>query len=481
MGARAKIAALTLVLLSAVGIAETALAGIDTGFEDVADGDTFASPIAWLRLSGISRGCNPPLNSQYCPDQPVTRGQMAAILSRALDLPDAAEDWFVDDGNSVFEADINRLAAAHITVGCDPPANDHYCPDDVVTRGQMAAFMVRAFELPAASPATEFRDVDSSIFADSIHRMAAAHVTMGCNPPTNDRFCPGDVVTREQMAAFIWRALSRPEIAAPSRIVAVGDVARCELNTDEQTAALADEAFRHANGVVAILGDAVYNEGSPQQFADCYAPSWGRHRFRTLPAVGNHEYRTADASGYFGFFGEAAGDPAQGWYEYSIQGWQVVVLNSNCDEIGGCHAGSEQELWLRDRLATAASSCTLAYMHHPRFSSGHHGDNSSLTDLWQALVDYNADVTLAGHDHNYERLAPMDANGEPASSDGVQSFVVGTGGTWLRPVGSPRPGSEVVIDDSHGVLILDLEPDGYTWQFVDTNGRVLDEGARQCS
>ncbi len=282
------------------------------------------------------------------------------------------------------------------------------------------------------------------------------------------------------MAAFIWRAMARPGSAPPTRVVAVGDVARCELETDEQTAALAGEAFRSKNGVVAMLGDAVYNDGSPEEFAHCYAPSWGRHRFRTFPAAGNHEYRTADASGYYDYFGDAAGDPTQGWYAYSLGEWQVVVLNSNCDEIGGCHAGSDQELWLRQQLADTDSQCTLAYMHHPRFSSGHHGDDPSLTDLWRALVDNEVEIALAGHDHHYERLAPLDEAGV-ATPSGVQSYVVGTGGTWLRPVSSPRLGSEVVIDDNHGVLVLDLDPDKYTWQFVDITGSIRDQGSRRCS
>ena len=478
---RAAIAGLALIALSAVTIADTASAGIETGFDDVADGDTFATPIAWLRLTGIARGCNPPLNSQYCPERPVTRGQMAAILVRTLDLPGSSEDWFVDDDDSVFEDDINRLAAARITLGCNPPNNNRFCPQDLVTRGQMAAFVTRAFELPPAPPSTDFADIHSSVFADSIRRMAAAQVTLGCNPPTNDQFCPDADVTRQQMAAFVWRAMLQPEVSPPSRIVAVGDVARCELESDEHTAALADEAFRHKNGVVAILGDAAYDAGSPAEFAHCYATSWGRHRFRTLPAVGNHEYHTPDAGGYFDYFGDAAGDPTQGWYAYDLGDWHVVVLNSVCDEIGGCDVGSDQETWLREHLESDQSACTLAYMHHPRFSSGPHGDSTEVTALWQALVDHGVDLALAGHDHHYERLAPLEANGEPGAPGGVQSFVVGTGGTWLRPVSQPRPGSEVIIDDSHGVLILDLESTGYEWQFMDTTGAVLDQGSRICS
>ncbi|MDX2345029.1 MAG: alkaline phosphatase, partial [Acidimicrobiia bacterium] len=139
------------------------------------------------------------------------------------------------------------------------------------------------------------------------------------------------------------------------------------------------------------------------------------------------------------------------------------------------------EKWLRSTLAASSAQCTLAYMHAPRFSSGVHGDADWLEDLWQALDDYDAYLMLAGHDHNYERLAPLHADGTQVASGGIQSFVVGTGGTWLRDTDSPRSGSEVLIDDKHGVLVLDLEPDSYEWQFVDTTGAVLDQGSRSCS
>lgn len=164
-----------------------------------------------------------------------------------------------------------------------------------------------------------------------------------------------------------------------------------------------------------------------------------------------------------------------------MAGWQIVVLNSNCDEIGGCAAGSAQERWLRVELASFDGACTLAYLHHPRFSSGSHGDDDRTADLWRALEDYGADLILAGHDHNHERLKPLHADGSPALATGIQSFVVGTGGTSLRPTESPRPGSEKLIDDKHGVLVLDLSSSSYKWQFVDTNGATLDQGVRSCS
>ncbi|MGF1665959.1 MAG: D-alanyl-D-alanine carboxypeptidase family protein [Acidimicrobiia bacterium] len=188
------------------------LAGYDSGeltrpgrLVDSLD-SVFAADIVWLVSEGISRGCNPPFNDLFCGDDPVTRGQMAAFLSRALGLAhgDAA---FSDTAGHVFADDAARLAAAGITRGCNPPANDRFCPDEVVTRGQMAAFLSRALQLPDADGS--FEDTAGDVFADDAARLAAAGITLGCNPPANDRFCPDDPVTRGQMAAFLQRALTR--------------------------------------------------------------------------------------------------------------------------------------------------------------------------------------------------------------------------------------------------------------------------------
>lgn len=177
--------------------------GGDGSFLDVPSSHTFFADVEWLAARGITAGCNPPTNDRFCPDGFVSRGQMAAFLDRALDLP-VGPDAFVDDGSSVFEANINALAAAAITQGCNPPLNNLYCPLGNVTRGQMAAFLVRAFGLP---PGPErFVDDDGSIFEDDIEALAAAGITLGCNPPANDRFCPDGLVTRGEMAAFLHRA-----------------------------------------------------------------------------------------------------------------------------------------------------------------------------------------------------------------------------------------------------------------------------------
>jgi hypothetical protein len=175
-------------------------------FTDIGD-SVFADDIEWLGGAGVTLGCNPPLNTEYCPDQVVTRGQMAAFLVRALGLTDRLGDPFTDDDASVFEADIEKLAAAGITKGCNPPVNDMFCPEAPVTRAQMAAFLVRALSYTDSGDGDLFTDDDGSLFEDAIDKLATGGVTRGCNPPTNDMFCPNDVVTRGQMAAFLHRAV----------------------------------------------------------------------------------------------------------------------------------------------------------------------------------------------------------------------------------------------------------------------------------
>lgn len=180
---------------------------IPQGADAFADDDTseFEADIEWLAAAGITRGCNPPVNDLFCPDDEVTRGEMAAFLSRLLDLPASGASTFADTGDSIFADEIARLAEAGLTRGCNPPVNDRYCPDDPVTRGQMAAFLVRAFDLPAGG-AGPFVDDDGSVFEDDVSRLVAAGLTRGCNPPINDQFCPTRSVTRAEMAAFLHRS-----------------------------------------------------------------------------------------------------------------------------------------------------------------------------------------------------------------------------------------------------------------------------------
>lgn len=172
------------------------------------DASEFEDDIEWLAESDITRGCNPPANTLFCPDVAVTRGQMAAFLTRALDLSATAANPFIDDDGSTFEEDITALAEAGVTLGCNPPSNSRFCPDDVVSRGQMSAFLRRALEgVLAAAPAVSFGDDDNSVFESDIEWLATTGVTRGCNPPTNSHFCPDSPVSRGQMAAFLHRAL----------------------------------------------------------------------------------------------------------------------------------------------------------------------------------------------------------------------------------------------------------------------------------
>lgn len=169
------------------------------------DGSVFESDIEKIVAAGITNGCNPSSTTEYCPGQAVTRGAMAAFLARALDLPEVTGVDFIDDDTSIFEDDIEKIAAAGITNGCNPPKGNEFCPERLVTRGEMAAFLTRALQLPPGV-GFDFSDDDGSVYEDSIERIAARGITLGCNT-TGNQFCPDDHVTRGQMAAFLARAL----------------------------------------------------------------------------------------------------------------------------------------------------------------------------------------------------------------------------------------------------------------------------------
>jgi hypothetical protein len=203
-----------LLLFVSVGLALAASLPPGGTFTDD-NGNVHEANIEAIAAEGITRGCNPPVNDRYCPSNSVTRGQMAAFLVRALNLTDRLEDPFTDDDGNVFEADIERLAAAGITRGCNPPENDRFCPEQAVTRGQMAAFLVRAMGYADDGGGDLFVDDDGSVFETDIDRLGVAGVTRGCNPPDNDEFCPSAPVLRDQMASFLTRALGLTPITPP--------------------------------------------------------------------------------------------------------------------------------------------------------------------------------------------------------------------------------------------------------------------------
>ena len=256
-------------------------------------------------------------------------------------------------------------------------------------------------------------------------------------------------------------------------VVAAGDIAGCWWRADEATARLLD----HINGVVMPLGDNVYSHGTAAQFADCYGPTWGRHKSRTRPAIGNHDYRTGHGAPYYAYFGAVAGPAGKGWYSFDVDGWHVVVLNSEF----ATEEGSEQLRWLRDDLRAHPVRCTLAAMHRPRFSSGEHGDSERVKALFEVLYEGGADVLLGGHDHMYERFAPQDPGGRPDPARGIRQFVVGTGGAPFYDFRAELdPNSEVHQNTMHGVLRLVFHPDGYDWEFVGTGAGFSDKGSERC-
>jgi acid phosphatase type 7 len=230
---------------------------------------------------------------------------------------------------------------------------------------------------------------------------------------------------------------------------------------------------------VLTLGDNQYSDGTLAQYQGSFDATWGRFKSVMYPSVGNHEYHTPGAAGYFDYFGTAAGPRDKGYYSFDIGAWHLVALNSNCTEIGGCEEGSVEEQWLRADLAASSASCTLAYWHHPRFSSGTHGSDPRMAAIWQALYDFGADVVLSGHDHNYQRFAPQTADGA-ADAQGLREFVVGTGGRSQYPTGAPIANQEAQSQDTFGVLELTLHPTSYEWQFVPETGAFSDSGSATC-
>src|SRR5918994_180315 len=278
------------------------------------------------------------------------------------------------------------------------------------------------------------------------------------------------------VAAIVGFYVSRSAQAASVVMVGAGDIAHCSTTTDEATAKLLDGI----SGTVFTFGDNAYNSGTSAEFANCYNPTWGRHKARTKPSVGNHEYLTSGASGYFNYFGAAAGDPKKGYYSYDRGAWHVVVLNSNCSNVS-CAVGSPQEQWLRADLAAHPNKCTLAYFHAPLYSSGQHGNGTSVRPFWQALYQANADVVLSGHEHSYERFAPQNPYGAFDSARGIREFVVGTGGKSHYPFGTIKANSQVRNASAYGVLKLTLHPRSYEWKFIPLAGKTFtDSGTNEC-
>jgi hypothetical protein len=294
-------------------------------------------------------------------------------------------------------------------------------------------------------------------------------------------------------------------VARTVTVAAAGDIA-CPPGspTDPfhcQQQATSDLLVGHGYDRVLALGDNQYESGALSDYLASFGPTWGRVQGITSPVPGNHEYSGiypppagSAANGYFDYFDGTgkqtgrAGRRGEGWYSFDLGNWHLIALNSVCallprgSAADGCAAGSPQERWLKADLRAHPDRCTLAYWHYPRFSSGNAPDSNhvEMTQLWNDLVAAHAELVLSGHQHGYERFAPMDgAGGQPAN--GLREFVVGTGGEDFHGFNPPEPGSQVINADTFGVLRLTLRTTGYDWQFEPIAGETFtDSGSADC-
>jgi hypothetical protein len=316
---------------------------------------------------------------------------------------------------------------------------------------------------------------------------------LGLNGPTSDE----EIQYAGSAGYYLWVIYSAqgsgpyeawiaqtPDGGPSETLVGAGDIASCGSLGDEATAALLDQI----PGTVFTAGDNAYLDGSAQDFANCYDPSWGRHRERTFPALGNHDYRTNFGADYYAYFGDRAGDPGKGYYSYDLGSWHVIVLNSNSlstllNPLSPQFQALviEQGQWLASDLAASTKLCTVAYWHHARFSSGLHGNEPLLDGLWRMLHGVGVDVVVVGHDHMYERFGPQTADALPDPGGGIRQFTVGTGGVGHYVFGASQPNSEVRNDTEFGVLKLTLYQESYDWEFVTAPlGVRMDAGSGTC-
>lgn len=266
-------------------------------------------------------------------------------------------------------------------------------------------------------------------------------------------------------------------------VYAAGDIADCRKYPAAETmAAKTAELIMHglakdSKALVITLGNNTYPVGRTEEFNECYEPTWGQFKSRTLPSPGNHDYGMPLALGYYNYFDDLAGPERRGYYRKSAGRWALISLNSNLD---GAQM-QEQLIWLKEELKDSKAACTLAFWHHPVISSGGHGNNDVMKEAWKILAEAKADIVLASHDHNYERMVPINAEGAQDHRNGIRSFIVGTGGTKLTPMFFSKATTEVRDNLTHGVLKLTLGSNSYDWEFLPVAGQTFtDKGHGVC-
>ena len=300
----------------------------------------------------------------------------------------------------------------------------------------------------------------------------------GCKPPE-------DVTPPEAHAPASLVALSGAAL-----FIGAGDIGVCGSRADERTANLVDSVLK-ADSAVGVptaaftTGDNAYPAGLDRDFVRCFSPSWGDPKKRIMkllrPTIGNHDYQSARGAAYYRYFGDRAGPPFKGYYSFDLGEWHIVALNSEMIVKGSANEIREQQEWLAEDLRSRSKRCTLAYFHHPLFSSGAHGSDNSMLSLWKILSNGGVDLVLNGHEHHYERFLPMNAAGAVDSVNGMEQIIIGTGGGGLTGIRSRlAPNSARQIQGRWGVLIATLGSEEYRTSFLDVDGRVWDPSGRKC-
>jgi 3',5'-cyclic AMP phosphodiesterase CpdA len=280
-------------------------------------------------------------------------------------------------------------------------------------------------------------------------------------------------------------------LSGASAMVGVGDIASCSQRLGVETAILVDSILRadsaaKVQAAVFTLGDNVYSSGTTEQFEKCFTPAWGDPKRRIMkslhPTPGNHEYYTPNADPYYKYFGPAAGVVGKGYYSYDVAKWHIVVVNSELfvNSTFSDSARKQQLDWVAQDLKDHKALCTIAYWHHPRFSSGWHGSDARFNALWQILYADGVDLVLNGHDHDYERFAPVNPAGILDSTKGIAEIVAGTGGEDLRGFNAIVPNSVFRIEGRVGVLLLTLGDKEWRSAWVEVGGRVWDQAGGKC-
>ncbi|GAB2655953.1 discoidin domain-containing protein [Kribbella swartbergensis] len=258
-------------------------------------------------------------------------------------------------------------------------------------------------------------------------------------------------------------------------LAAAGDIAaQC---TPDDSACVHPKTARLVEAIkpaaVLTMGDNQYDDAHLSDFRNYYDKSWGRFKNITKPIPGNHEtYDNVPFEGYRKYFGSIATPQGKNYYSWDLGNWHFVALDSNDFTTHESAAEPPQLTWLKQDLAKNTKRCVAAYYHHPRFSSGDHGDNPDSIQLWETLVDAKVDLVLNGHDHHYERFLPQNADGDP-DPDGPVQIIGGMGGMTLYDVHAAHPATAKLLQE-HGVLKLSMTDTTFSSQLIGLDNRVLD-------